>query len=95
MFRSIALNVGPNAIGVLLTGMGNDGAQGLKEMHETGSCTIIQDEKTSVVWGMPGEAFKIGAVDIVEPIDSMAARILKTLQKLEKAEQKALNRRIS
>lgn len=65
MFRSVAQNVGANALGVILTGMGDDGAEGLKEMHEAGAYTIAQDEKSSVVWGMPGEAVKQGGVDDV------------------------------
>lgn len=85
MFRSISQHVGPNAIGVLLTGMGNDGALGLKEMQNSGASTIIQDEKTSVVWGMPGEAFKLGAADTVEPIEKIANRILKIAQKMEQS----------
>jgi two-component system chemotaxis response regulator CheB len=95
MFRSIALNVGANALGVLLTGMGCDGAHGLKEMHEAGSPTIIQDEKTSVVWGMPGEAYKLGVVDKIEPIDKIAGCILKILHKMEKTGAKPARRRIS
>lgn len=63
MFRSVAQNVGPNAVGVILTGMGDDGARGLLEMKNNGAPTIAQDEKTSVVWGMPGEAVKLGAAD--------------------------------
>ena len=63
LFRSVAQNVGRNAIGVMLTGMGKDGARGLKEMRDAGSPTIAQDEATSVVWGMPGEAVAIGAAE--------------------------------
>ena len=77
MFRSIAQNVGANAISVILTGMGNDGAKGMKEMHEAGSPTIAQDEKTSVVWGMPGEAVKLGCVDTIAPLNKIAAIISK------------------
>lgn len=86
MFRSISQNVGPNAIGILLTGMGSDGARGLKEMHDTGSSTIIQDEKSSVVWGMPGEAFKLGAADKVKPLEEIPRQIIKTLQRIETEE---------
>ncbi|MBN2864702.1 MAG: chemotaxis response regulator protein-glutamate methylesterase [Thiotrichales bacterium] len=76
MFRSVVQNVGPNAIGVLLTGMGNDGAQGMKELQGLKVPTIAQDEKTSVVWGMPGEAVKLGAADDILPLTSIAARII-------------------
>jgi len=93
MFRSVAQNVGPNAVGVLLTGMGNDGATGLKEIHDAGATTIIQDEKTSVVWGMPGEAYKLGAVDIIEPIDAIAECILKTVQKMDRSNSKLSTRK--
>jgi two-component system chemotaxis response regulator CheB len=77
MFRSVAQNVGPNAVGAILPGMGDDGARGLVEMHEAGSYTVAQDEKTSVVWGMPGEAVKLGAIDDVMPLDSVASALLK------------------
>ena len=77
MFRSVAQNVGPNAIGVLLTGMGDDGARGLLEMKETGAKTLIQDEKTSVVWGMPGAAAKLGAADNEYPLSKIAINIMK------------------
>ena len=76
MFQSVAKNVGSNAIGILLTGMGADGAKGMKEMHEVGSSTIIQDENTSVVWGMPGEAFKLGCTDHVVPLNRVAETLL-------------------
>jgi two-component system, chemotaxis family, protein-glutamate methylesterase/glutaminase len=75
MFRSVAQNVGPNAIGVLLTGMGDDGARGLKEMMEAGAGTIAQDEATSVVWGMPGSAVKLGAAKHVLPLQDIGAQV--------------------
>ncbi|MDY6992412.1 MAG: chemotaxis response regulator protein-glutamate methylesterase [Pseudomonadota bacterium] len=75
LFRSIAQNVGPNAIGVILTGMGDDGARGIKEMHEAGAATIAQDESTSVVWGMPGEAVRHGGINHVLPIYEIAAKL--------------------
>jgi len=79
MFRSVAQNVGPNAVGVILTGMGDDGAVGLQEMKQAGARTIAQDEKTSVVWGMPGEAVKLGCVDDVVPLSEVARKIHKAL----------------
>ncbi len=75
LFRSVAQNGGRNAIGVLLTGMGKDGARGLKEMLDSGSRTIAQDEATSVVWGMPGEAVALGAAEQVLPLDHIAAKV--------------------
>jgi two-component system chemotaxis response regulator CheB len=75
LFRSVAQNAGRNAIGVLLTGMGKDGARGLKEMREAGSCTIAQDEATSVVWGMPGEAIALDAAEHVLALADMAGSI--------------------
>ena len=80
MFRSVAQNVGQNAVGVLLTGMGADGAAGLKEMLENGAKTLVQDEKSSVVWGMPGEAYKIGAASDQYPIEQIAKELLKRAQ---------------
>jgi two-component system chemotaxis response regulator CheB len=77
MFRSVSQNVGPNAIGAILTGMGNDGAAGLKEMQENGAPTIAQDENSSVVWGMPGEAVKLGGADHILPLDKITQKILK------------------
>ena len=75
LFRSVAQNAGKNAVGALLTGMGADGARGLKEIQEAGGKTIAQDEKTSVVWGMPGEAVKQDAADIVLPIYKIQQQI--------------------
>lgn len=79
MFRSVIKNVGSNSICVLLTGMGADGAQGMKELQQIGVPTIAQDEKTSVVWGMPGEAVKIGAADHVLPLERIPEKILSFL----------------
>jgi two-component system, chemotaxis family, protein-glutamate methylesterase/glutaminase len=77
LFRSVAQKVGPNAIGVILTGMGDDGARGLKEMHDAGALTIAQDEATSVVWGMPGAAVKMGGVGDVLPLGKVAEAIMR------------------
>lgn len=77
LFKSTARFAGANAIGVILTGMGADGAEGLKEMKDAGAGTIAQDEKTCVVFGMPKEAIKLGAVDRILPLDHIAAEILR------------------
>jgi len=76
LFRSVADAVGPRAIGVILTGMGADGADGLLTMKRAGASTIAQDENTSVVFGMPKEAIDRGAVDVVLPLPRIAAGIL-------------------
>jgi two-component system chemotaxis response regulator CheB len=81
MFRTVVQNVGKNAVGVLLTGMGADGAMGLKELNEIGVATIAQDEKTSVVWGMPGEAVHLGAADFVLPLEKIPEKILELVKK--------------
>jgi two-component system chemotaxis response regulator CheB len=83
LFRSVAQQAGHNAIGVMLTGMGKDGALGLKEMHDAGSPTIAQDEATSVVWGMPGSAVEVGAVDDVLPLTRIADRILSLAEAMD------------
>jgi two-component system chemotaxis response regulator CheB len=75
LFRSVAQQAGRNAVGVILTGMGKDGAVGLKEVREAGGPTIAQDEATSVVWGMPGEAVAIGAAAETLPLGQVAARL--------------------
>lgn len=77
MFRSVAQNVGPNAMGIMLTGMGADGAKGMLEMKNAGSFNIAQDENTSVVWGMPGAAVKVGAVEKQLSLDLVANAISK------------------
>ncbi len=83
LFRSVAQNAGKNAIGVILTGMGDDGARGMLEMHDCGSPTVAQDEKTSVVWGMPGEAVNQGGVDHILGLNNIPAKILNLLRKLD------------
>ena len=80
LFRSVAGTAGARAIGVLLTGMGKDGAQGMKEMQGAGAYTIAQDEKSSVVWGMPGEAVKLGIVDSILPLDRIADEVMSLLE---------------
>ena len=77
LFKSTAQYAGPNSIGVILTGMGADGAEGLLEMKQAGAKTIAQDEKTCVVFGMPKEAIKMGAVDKVVPLDRVAQEIMR------------------
>ncbi|MBK1718496.1 protein-glutamate methylesterase/protein-glutamine glutaminase [Thiocystis violacea] len=65
LFRSTAQSAGPNAVGIIMTGMGDDGARGMLEMHEAGALTVAQDELTCIVYGMPKEAVKLGGVDAV------------------------------
>ena len=76
LFRSAAKYAGRNAVGVILTGMGDDGASGLLELNEAGAHTIAQDEATSVVFGMPREAIKLGAADKVMPLQSIAGHVM-------------------
>ena len=77
LFRSAARYAGANAVGVILTGMGDDGARGMAEMKEAGASTIAQDEATCVVFGMPNEAIKRGAADQVLPLPVISGAILK------------------
>ncbi|GAA2879121.1 chemotaxis response regulator protein-glutamate methylesterase 1 [Actinoplanes cyaneus] len=72
LFRSVAKVAGPDALGVIMTGMGDDGARGLLEMHKAGAYTVAQDEATCVVHGMPREAVALGAVDREAPLSSIA-----------------------
>ena len=76
LFRSASQAAGPNAAGIILTGMGDDGAGGLLEMRESGALTIAQDEATSVVFGMPREAIRRGAAKFVTPLDRIAAAVM-------------------
>jgi len=79
LFRSVAQNAGKNVIGVMLTGMGKDGAIGMLEMRQAGAYNFAQDEATCVVYGMPREAVAVGAVDEVVPIQEMAQKVLQRL----------------
>lgn len=76
LFESVASNVGHNAVAMLLTGMGADGAAGLLTVKQSGAATIVQDKETSVVWGMPGEAVKRGAACEVLPLPKIGPRAL-------------------
>lgn len=77
LFRSAARYAGKNAVGIIMTGMGDDGAHGMKEMHDAGAVTIAQDEATCVVFGMPNEAIKLGGVDKILPLGKIAAEMLR------------------
>jgi two-component system chemotaxis response regulator CheB len=76
LFRSAARYAGKNAVGVIMTGMGDDGARGLLEMKEAGALTIAQDEQSCVVYGMPKEAVKLGAVDHVLTLATIAGTVV-------------------
>jgi len=80
MFQSVARNAGKNAVGVILTGMGADGAAGMLQMHETGARTIAQDEDSCVVFGMPKEAIKVGGVDEIISLQQIPQGIFKMLK---------------
>jgi two-component system chemotaxis response regulator CheB len=72
----VAQVAGRNALGVIMTGMGDDGARGMKEMHDAGAKTVAEDESTCVVFGMPKEAIKLGGVDRIVPLDLIPAEII-------------------
>ncbi|SUX33688.1 CheB methylesterase domain-containing protein [Chromobacterium violaceum] len=80
LFDSAARHLGQNAIGVILTGMGKDGAEGLLRMRHAGAATFGQDEASCVVYGMPREAFRIGAVAHVLPLSRLAEKVIECLQ---------------
>ncbi|APV51374.1 chemotaxis response regulator protein-glutamate methylesterase [Betaproteobacteria bacterium GR16-43] len=82
LFKSGAAHAGANAIGVMLTGMGKDGAVGMKELRDSGSWNLAQDEASCVVFGMPKEAIAVGAVHEVLPLDHMAPRISQQLARI-------------
>jgi two-component system chemotaxis response regulator CheB len=76
LFRSVARYAGKNALGIIMTGMGDDGARGLREMHDAGAYTLAQDEASCVVYGMPKEAVKMGGVDRSLPLNALAGALL-------------------
>jgi len=78
LFRSTAQSAGKNAIGIIMTGMGDDGARGLKELHDTGALTVAQDEASCVVYGMPKEAVKLGATDTELPLSALPELIIRS-----------------
>ncbi len=80
LFNSVALAAGASAVGVILTGMGKDGARGLLEMREAGAYTLAQDEMSCVVFGMPREAIAIGAADEIVALPDMATRLMAALR---------------
>ncbi|MBF0589361.1 MAG: chemotaxis response regulator protein-glutamate methylesterase [Magnetococcales bacterium] len=77
LFRSAARYAGKNAVGIIMTGMGDDGARGMKEMKDAGATNIAQDEASCIVFGMPNEAIKHGGVDIIKPLDKLASEMLR------------------
>ncbi len=77
LFRSAARYAGKNCVGVIMTGMGDDGAKGMQEMKAAGSFNIAQDEETSVVYGMPKEAIKLGGVDKIIPLHNISHEVLR------------------
>ncbi|MEJ2529054.1 MAG: chemotaxis response regulator protein-glutamate methylesterase [Gammaproteobacteria bacterium] len=89
LFHSLAENVGADAVGVILTGMGRDGAACLGEMKQAGALTLAQDEKTSVVWGMPGESVKRGSVCEVHSLQMITRRLIELSRKFRSIEPSA------
>lgn len=83
LFKSVARYAAGNAVGVIMTGMGDDGAAGLLEMRQHGAATIAQDEATSVVFGMPRVAIELGAAELVRPLDQIAPEILRCVDRLD------------
>jgi two-component system, chemotaxis family, protein-glutamate methylesterase/glutaminase len=77
LFRSAARYAGKNAVGVIMTGMGDDGAHGMLEMKQAGALNIAQDEASCIVFGMPNEAIKLGGVDYIRPLDAISREVLR------------------
>jgi two-component system chemotaxis response regulator CheB len=83
MFDSVAKTAGKNAVGVILTGMGADGAKGIKFLKDTGAYTIGQDKETCVVYGMPMEAYKIGGISRQLPLDQIGSEVIYQVNKIK------------
>jgi two-component system, chemotaxis family, protein-glutamate methylesterase/glutaminase len=81
LFKTVAMHAGANALGIILTGMGADGARGLLTMKQAGAYTMAQDEASCVVFGMPKEAIRLNAVDSVVPLDKIAQAALNRIAK--------------
>jgi len=77
LFRSAARYAGRNVVGVIMTGMGDDGSRGMLEMKEAGAVNLAQDEESCVVFGMPAEAIKLGGVDRILPLDHLAPEVVR------------------
>ena len=90
LFHSVAKYAGANAVGVIMTGMGRDGAAGMVKMRETGARTVAQDESSCVVFGMPKEAIRQGAVEFIVPLPDIPSAILQILSSTDEGE---MNRR--
>jgi two-component system chemotaxis response regulator CheB len=80
LFKSAARVAGPNAVGIMLTGMGADGARAMKEMRDAGSYNLVQDEASCVVFGMPREAIAAGAANEILPLNQIAGRLIERLR---------------
>ncbi len=91
LFKSVSMYAGQNALGVIMTGMGSDGAQGLLKMKENGATTLAQDEESCVVFGMPKVAIDLKAVDHIVSLDQLPKRILELVSKINKREKKIVN----
>jgi two-component system chemotaxis response regulator CheB len=91
LFRSVAQTAGTNALGIILTGMGSDGAQGLLQMKNSGAETVAQDEPSCVVFGMPKEAIAHGAVNVILPLSKISAKILSITPDRERRKRKPIS----